>query len=141
MSIESSLNRAEIAIQVRDNWLKRYQEPPLINKEKAVNAINWLYKLGGLKEPKIIFCDSPKQCKKVYLKLANNDYLYDEIVINIQTYTKSKTINLRDNAIRLLVNEKLRNRRDICDIAETFSVVLGDYLDKCMEILIEDKRK
>ncbi len=137
MSIESSLNRAEIAIQVRDNWLKRYQEPPLINKEKAVNAINWLYRLGGLKEPEIIFCDSPKQCDEVYLNLTKFNNTADQFAVDINNYANSiKVKELNNEAISLLIKDYLSYNYDL---TEKFTVSIDWYLNKCIESLFEDK--
>ena len=44
---------------VRDEWLNRFFSGHGIDKKKATRGIEWLYEFSGLKNPQIVFVDSP----------------------------------------------------------------------------------
>ena len=54
--------------EIRDKWLNRLFscKNTEINREQAIAGINWIYKLSKLKEPMIIFVDSPVACQYAY---------------------------------------------------------------------------
>jgi hypothetical protein len=56
---------ADITI-TKDWWLERFFScKNFLDKEKATEQINWLYKFSGFEKPKIIFCNSPYECQVV----------------------------------------------------------------------------
>lgn len=59
-------------IVVRDRWINQLNSCPKINKKEAKKWITWLYKLSGLKAPKIEFLDSPLACQYAANKFRNN---------------------------------------------------------------------
>jgi hypothetical protein len=47
----------------RDKYLKKFFSLPKLNIKKAEEWIKWLYRFCNLKEPQVIFVDSPMACQ------------------------------------------------------------------------------
>ncbi|MGH7238478.1 MAG: hypothetical protein ACREHG_00275, partial [Candidatus Saccharimonadales bacterium] len=56
-----------------------------LDREKAKMGIEWLYKFSGLKEPIVIFVDSPLGCQyavpllKAYWRVLFKDQVWDQV--------------------------------------------------------------
>ena len=48
---------------VKNEWLELCNSCPELNEKESKKLINWMYKISGLKEPVIVFLDSPMACQ------------------------------------------------------------------------------
>ena len=55
----------------RDKYLKKFFSLPKLNIKKAEEWIKWLYRFCNLKEPQVIFVDSPLACQYAVNMLGN----------------------------------------------------------------------
>ena len=54
-----TLEQEKLLEKTRDKWLSLFFSGKEIDKEEAIKGIKWLYKFSNLREPIIIFLDSP----------------------------------------------------------------------------------
>lgn len=87
----------EKMIEIRDYWLDFiFSCKNSIDKEKAEQAINWLYEFCGNKKPTIIYVSSPMACQYVANILKDNNCTDDIIkhnIINNLTIKISNDVN------------------------------------------------
>lgn len=56
----------ELQSEIRDKWIKIALKDKDINKEECEAGVKWMYYISKLKEPKVIFVDSPKDFAKKF---------------------------------------------------------------------------
>ena len=82
----------------RDKYLKKFFSLPRIDKPKATKFIKWIYSLSGLKEPMVLFVDSPIACQ-IACNLIGRDEVASQLWIQIWNQAREQIRNQVDEQI------------------------------------------
>jgi hypothetical protein len=82
----------EQMIIIRDKWLNQFFSLPKIDKVKARERVEWLYKFCKLKKPKVMFVESPLAMQYLCNMLRAN--VWDNVLANVWDNVRA---NVRDN--------------------------------------------
>ena len=82
----------------RDKYLKKFFSLPRIDKPKATKFIKWIYSLSGLKEPMVLFVDSPIACQ-ISCNLIGRDEVASQLWIQIWNQAREQIRNQVDEQI------------------------------------------
>ena len=82
----------------RDKYLKKFFSLPRIDKPKATKFIKWIYSLSGLKEPMVLFVDSPIACQ-IACNLIGRDEVENQVWIQIWNQAREQIRNQVDEQI------------------------------------------
>jgi hypothetical protein len=90
----------------KNEYLKKFFSLPKLNKKKATEYIKWLYQFSNLKEPNVLFVDSPMACQVA----CNILQVKDQVMNQVWDQVWDQVMNQVGNQVRSQVGDQVRSQ-------------------------------
>ena len=96
----------------RDKYLKKFFSLPKLNIKKAEEWIKWLYRFCNLKEPQVIFVDSPLACQYAVNMLGNQvgSQVWSQVMNQVGSQVKNQVGSQVRNQVENQVMNQVENQ-------------------------------